>query len=230
MNKFLSSSPFKPAVILLFVTLQVLSCKHEVIVAPEPRLQPCSTDSVYFVNEVFPLIISGCTQVGCHNSDVNTQGSVPLTSYDEIMTEVVAGNAASSQLYKRITATNSTRMPQRPLRELTSDQKLLIQKWINQGALKSDCYSCNDQHYAFNADIKPLIANKCYGCHNDITANGGYDLSVYDSVKVVALNGKLVGSTTWAPNYLAMPRGSGKLPSCQLTQIKKWVEAGAPNN
>lgn len=216
---------------LAILSLGLFSCKHEIPAAQLPvKLQPCSADSVYFVNEIFPLLISSCTQSGCHEADPATAGSDPITNYAQILDLVEPGDAAHSTLYKRIVATNSTRMPQRPLRVLSTAQIQKIEKWINQGAKKNDCYSCRDNYFTYAADIKPLIDNKCYGCHNDISANGGYDLSTYSNVKDIALSNKLSGSVSWLTGFKAMPKGAGKMPDCEITQIKKWVAAGAPNN
>jgi hypothetical protein len=48
-------------------------------------------------------------------------------------------------------------------------------------------------------------------------------------VKVVADNGRLMGSIKQLTGYSAMPVG-GKLADCEITQIQKWVNAGKLNN
>ncbi len=39
-----------------------------------------------------------------------------------------------------------------------------------------------------------------------------------------------MGSVDHLPGYPAMPKGGTKLSDCKLTQIRKWIAAGAPNN
>jgi hypothetical protein len=70
----------------------------------------CSPDTVYFVNDIMPLISSNCTMSGCHDAITHADG-VDLTSYTKIMRYVSAGNASGSKLYKEIIKTGSERMP-----------------------------------------------------------------------------------------------------------------------
>jgi uncharacterized membrane protein len=93
----------------------------------------CNPDSVYFVNQVMPIISSNCTMSGCHDNITHADG-VNLTSYTRIMQYVVPGNPANSKLYKSIIKTDGDRMPPPPMSPLTAAQKALIQKWITQGA------------------------------------------------------------------------------------------------
>jgi hypothetical protein len=34
----------------------------------------------------------------------------------------------------------------------------------------------------------------------------------------------------FAAGYSAMPKGGNKLADCQITQVQKWIQAGALNN
>ncbi|MEO7444152.1 MAG: hypothetical protein ABIT96_03800, partial [Ferruginibacter sp.] len=67
-------------------------------------------------------------------------------------------------------------------------------------------------------------------CHSGGTPSGGIDLSNYTIVKALALNGRLYGAVTHAPGYSPMPKNASKLSACNLSQIRKWIDAGAPNN
>jgi hypothetical protein len=55
-------------------------------------------------------------------------------------------------------------------------------------------------------------------------------LDTYARVKTVADNGKLMGVITHANGFPQMPKGGNKLSDCNIAKIKKWVDAGAPNN
>lgn len=88
----------------------------------------CSPDTVYFVNEILPMITSNCAQAGCHDNITQAEGIV-LNSYSNIMRTVRAGNASNSKLYKEIINGN---MP--PAGSMTQEQIDKIKKWINQGA------------------------------------------------------------------------------------------------
>jgi mono/diheme cytochrome c family protein len=75
-----------------------------------------------------------------------------------------------------------------------------------------------------------LINTYCKGCHNPNSLGGSIDLSAYNGVKAVAINGRLMGSINHASGFVAMPQGGNKLQDCQIQQVEKWIQAGSPNN
>lgn len=188
----------------------------------------CSADSVYFSNDIFPLINSTCATTGCHDAISRREGVV-LTSYTNIKKYVSPGKASGSTLYKVITKTGSERMPPPPASAWTTDQINMLAKWINQGALENSCDRCDTTNFKFTTNIKPIIQNNCVGCHSGSAPSGKIDLSTYSGIQAVALNGKLYGSVSWSAGFSAMPK-SQKLPNCQITQLKKWIDAGSQNN
>lgn len=212
------------------------ACRHEipernaVSVTPPPTTNPCSPDSIYFVNEIMPIISSNCTMSGCHDQASHKDGVV-LTTYANILRYVNPGNASDSKLYTMINRTDNDRMPPPPQAPIPQDQKNKIYKWINQGALYNYCMgNCDTAVFTYSSAIKNTIQNKCVGCHNPSSLGGSVDLSTYTSTRTVALNGKLNGSITQQPGYSAMPKNSAKLSDCEIRQIQKWINAGAPNN
>lgn len=197
---------------------------------PPPPASTCSPDSVYFVNEIMPIISSNCTMSGCHDNITHADG-VNLTTYAKIMQYVTPGNATNSELYKIIIKTDGDRMPPPPMLPLTAEQKAKIQKWINQGAKNNNCTgSCDTTVFTYSGAVKSIMSNKCAGCHNPSNLGGNVDLSAYNGVKTAALNGTLYGSVAHQPQYSAMPKNAAKLPDCEITQIQKWINAGALNN
>jgi hypothetical protein len=196
---------------------------------PPPAVSNCSPDTVYFVNDVFPIISSNCTMSGCHDNISHAEG-VNLTTYARIMQYVKAGNAANSKLYSVITRTGE-RMPPPPMPALTADQKSKIQKWINQGAKNNNCTGrCDTALFTFSGAIKPIMNDKCAGCHNPSNAGGNIDLTTYTGVKAVAANGKLYGSVAQQPGYSPMPKNGIKLSDCEIRQVQKWINGGSLNN
>jgi mono/diheme cytochrome c family protein len=122
-------------------------------------------------------------------------------------------------------------MPPLPHDPLTPDQKNAIYKWIMQGAKNNSCQeSCDSTTFSYSAAIKLLISNFCVGCHSTTGASGGVDLSTYSGVKTKVSDGRLWGAINQLPGYVAMPQNGQRLTDCQLTQFKKWIAAGAPNN
>jgi hypothetical protein len=55
-------------------------------------------------------------------------------------------------------------------------------------------------------------------------------MGTYANDKTIAQNGKLYGSINHSAGYSPMPRGMSKLTNCQVANIKKWIDAGVPNN
>lgn len=109
-------------------------------------------------------------------------------------------------------------------------------------SLNSCYYDAEDELYATDAacdtsatvsyasHIAPLMASYCNSCHSATSPADGVTTENYSGMATVALNGRLYGSVSHAANYKAMPQGGGKLPDCDIAKIKKWVDAGAPNN
>ena len=87
---------------------------------------------VSFSNEVMLIISSNCNQPGCHGG-VETE-EFSMTSYEEVMVHVKAGNGRKSNLYRVITGREDKIMPPEPLNLLTEEQIRTIFVWIEQGA------------------------------------------------------------------------------------------------
>ena len=198
-------------------------------ILPTFNLTPCRTDSIYFQNEIQPLIASGCTTSGCHDAITRASG-VDLSSYAKIMGYVSAGNAGNSKLYKVLIKTGSEKMPLPPLPAFTAAQITSVQKWINQGAKNNVCNGCDTTKFSYSAAVLPIMQTSCIGCHNATSPGGGIDLSTFAQVKIYALNGRLFGSVNHTPGYSVMPKGIPQMPACQIYQIKKWIDSGSPNN
>lgn len=233
--------------VLTVFLLILAACKHEIPIAnpggtgdptggggtggtPVPT-STCSADTVYFQQQVLPLVVSNCAKSGCHDAASHVEG-YNLTTYTNIMKLVKAGNPGSSKLYSVIsTNNNGSRMPPPPAAKMPQDQINLIYKWIQQGAKNNACSeACDTSVFTFSGAIKPILTAQCQGCHNSTSAGGGVDLSAYAGAKTAADNGKLWGAIHKDPGFVAMPPAGSGLTSCQLTQFKKWIDSGAPNN
>ncbi len=231
-------------VMMVVVIASILfACRHEILrdivnnggggngggSYPQP-VSNCSPDTAYFVNDVMPIIASNCTMSGCHDAVTHADG-VNLTSYANVVRYVKPGNAGGSKLYKVLNQTGGDRMPPPPRAALTQAQKDIIAKWINQGAKNNSCVgACDTAVFTYSGAIKNTMTGKCVGCHNPNSLGGNIDLSTYNGVKAVAVNGKLYGSVAQTAGYSPMPKNSPKLSDCEIKQIQKWVNAGSPNN
>jgi len=232
------------ALLCLFV-VAVNSCRHEIPNVPPGNTtggntnnppggaNTCNPDSVYFENDILPLLTSSCGLPGCHDAATRTEG-LNVTTYNGIMNsgKVKAGDIDDSDLIEVIHETDpDDRMPPPPYNPLTADQKAKITKWVQQGARNNKCNSgCDTAQFAYAANVKPIITNRCLGCHSGTFPSAGVSLVNHGDVQTYANSGLLVGTISHAPGYKQMPYGLTKMPDCEITIIRKWVLAGAPNN
>lgn len=220
--------------------LVVSACKHEI---PQPIVLddgngngngagsgiPCDPDSVYFEQQILPLLVSNCSQSGCHNAG-SAQDGIVLTSYSNLM-----NTAGTNELWEVINETDPDKiMPPPPESPLTSAQISLIQTWIQQGAQNNFCDEatgpCDTLNVTYHGTVKPILQAKCVGCHSGASPSAGINLSTWAGVNSTAQAGSLTGSINHLPSYSPMPKSGPKLPPCEIRQIEIWVSQGAPNN
>lgn len=83
---------------------------------------------------------------------------------------------------------------------------------------------------SYQTKVVPILQTNCYGCHSGSAPSGGQLMGTYAADKTMAQNGKLLGVITHATGFSPMPKGGAKLSNCHIAVVRKWVEAGAPNN
>lgn len=211
-----------------FVAVALLltySCKYEYL----------QESTVCFSRDVQPIIVANCTQSGCHNA-VDREKGRDYSTYEGILKDVKAGSYKKSDLYQVIASSFGDVMPPSPYNRLSDDQILTIATWIAEGAGNDTCSVINSTCdtsgvISYATKVRPILQNNCDVCHaGTAQAGGGIVLSTYAGVKEVAQNTTLLGSIQFASGYSAMPKGGSKLSNCNIATIKKWVDAGAPNN
>ena len=212
--------------------LMVTACEHQpkvkisgggVLTPVDSTNNPtnCDPDTVYFVNEILPMITSNCAQAGCHDAITRAEG-VRLDAYNYIKAYTKAGSASTSKLYKEIANGN---MP--PNGSMTADQKAKLQKWINQGAKNNYCNSgCDSTLFTYSGAITKIINTNCIACHN----SGTVLLNSYTNVKTMVDNGRFLGAIKHLSGFQPMPSANMFLSACDTKKIAKWIAAGAPNN
>lgn len=231
--------------LVIFASIAVIqSCKHyPPDITPTPtdttggndtstKKRPCNTDTVYYTKDIQPIFTRYCAGSGCH-SGTRPEGDIDLTTYSKAMAsgKIRPYNSSGSKVYQSIIDTDpNDRMPEAA--PLDAAKIALIKKWIDQGAKDLWCDDmvgpCDTNNVTYSKTITTILTNNCTGCHG---VSGGVTLTNYSGVKTVVDNGKL-----WnAINHLsgvtkAMPNSSTKLSSCNLRQIKIWIDAGAPQN
>jgi hypothetical protein len=229
---------------LVLLTLALASCKHEI---PQPLPPgggngggppvdptPCDPNTVYFVNDVLPFLVSTCAQPDCHDA-VSHQDGVRLYDYAALMGSdvVTPGDPGDSDLYEALTEDDPDKIMPPPSTgiTLTSSQIQMIATWIQQGAQNNSCTAeCDPQNFTFAATVQPIIQQKCQGCHSGSQPDGGLSLTSYSQISSAALSGALMAGLTGTQGVPVMPYGTSGLPQCQIEQIQNWINAGAPNN
>lgn len=204
-------------------------------------INTCDPDTVYFQNQVLPLLQSNCAVSGCHDATTREEG-VQLTDYSSIMKTggVVVGDPNGSKLYTTLFGSGSDDksgksvlediMPPPPRAEFTIDQKNLVKNWILQGAKNNVCDACDTTNVSFKDNVFPLVETYCLGCHSGTSPGGGIYLRDYNDLVAVANNGKLWGSINFETGYSPMPKNANKLSECQLATFRIWIDNGTPNN
>jgi hypothetical protein len=86
---------------------------------------------------------------------------------------------------------------------------------------------CDTTQVRYTTRIIPLLQNNCYACHSTASNVAGLPFDSYESLRPLALNGRLVASINSETN--PMPT-TGLMPLCDRQVIESWVKAGAPDN
>ena len=89
---------------------------------------------------------------------------------------------------------------------------------------------CDSTNVSYSKTIVPIVSSSCNSCHSTARHEGNVITDTYAGLSTVALNGKLWGGVNHEQGFVAMPNGGSKLPTCELAQIKNWINQGAPNN
>jgi len=89
---------------------------------------------------------------------------------------------------------------------------------------------CDTTNVTYSSSVVPILLSNCTVCHGGNTPSAGIKLDTYADVKIQVTNGRLWGAVSQAISFSPMPKNAAKMSTCNLTKIKKWIDAGAPNN
>ncbi len=241
-------SPFILLGALALFVLALGACQHDPII-PDGYIPPidppdtpdvplptreCDPDTVYFLNDILPLLNSSCAIPGCHDPATASDGVV-LSNYNSIINtaDVRPGNPGGSDLYEVITDSDpDDRMPPpgSGVSPLTPDQIMDIFIWINQGALNNGCDGCDTADVTFSASVFPLIQTHCTGCHSGPTPQGGLSLTNYAQISSTANSGLLIHAVEGTGGITPMPLYQPSLSDCAIRTLKIWIADGSPDN
>ncbi len=96
--------------------------------------------------------------------------------------------------------------------------------------------TCDSVDVRYSVEIKSILDQYCQPCHGG-TADAGAGIQLYDYsvISTFALDGQftygtLLSSVLWEGGASKMPQGNPQIDDCSISQIRAWVDAGAPNN
>lgn len=89
--------------------------------------------------------------------------------------------------------------------------------------------TCDSTNVTYSVTVSTILQNNCLSCHAQSNPSAGVILEGYDNVKTYATSGALYGTISYSTGFTQMP-ASGKMSDCNVALIKKWIDAGAPNN
>lgn len=222
------------ASVLVLVTL-LFACRHEPVLvngAPPDVTPPLpGAATICFQTNVLPIFVSNCAKSGCHDAVTKKEG-IQLDNYSGIMQGIKPNDPAGSKYWRVIIETKlEDRMPPPPDAALSTAQKDSIYKWIVQGAWNTtNCaVVCDPLQFSYTTTIRSILNSNCVGCHGAVAPGAGLNLTDYNTVKTIALSGRLLGAVNQQAPYKPMPP-VGKLSDCNIQQLTNWKNAGAPNN
>lgn len=213
-------------------TIIINSCTHQPYVLPTNMRTGDPT--ICFERDILPIFQSNCAKSGCHDASSHRSG-YKLDTYNDIIKKgIVPGNPAASKIWESVSMhTYDVEFMPLDAPSLSATDLDLLQRWIATGAIDSgvtcNTTTCDTANFTYSGAVAPIIQSHCTGCHFSSSSSGG-SLADYNSVQNAAVNGRLIGDISHLAGYNAMPLGGAMLEDCQITQIKKWVAAGAPNN
>jgi len=217
------------AFIFIGALLWLGSCTHQpgVYYDNTPKVSNnCSADTVYFQNDIQPLLNSTCALTGCHDAVTGKEGLV-LTDYAAVMKTggINLQNPAESKIYRVLSKGGDDVMPPPPASPWSSIQQAALLTWISQGALNNACVDtvCDTTQVTFASSVDPIFQNFCYGCHSSTNSSGGVDLTNFSQLFILINNGSLLGSVRHDAGFIPMPVGGNKLSSCAIETIAIWA-------
>ena len=221
---------------------------------------PPPSSPKFYATRVTDILNDNC--LTCH--DETAKGGLRLDSYAAIMAGgadgkvIVPGDPATSMLIQAIRRSGDLKMP--PKRPHGDAEVADLEAWVKAGAVGADPASPQaamapaaptaasapgpnspvlplkvDADF-FENNVRPILANSCYDCHDD-TAKGGLRLDSKAAFEKGGEHGPVVVpgdpdksrliQAVLQTGDLKMPKGGSKLKPEQVATLVEWVKTGA---
>jgi len=89
--------------------------------------------------------------------------------------------------------------------------------------------TCDTTSVTYSKSVAPILSNYCYACHSGSNSQGVI-LNTYTGVNEQVTSGRILHAITQDGTVPAMPPNGGKLSTCDIAIITKWIKTGAPDN
>ena len=103
-----------------------------------------------------------------------------------------------------------------------------------------DAQDKKETRVTWDDQVSAILKQRCATCHNVNKKSGGLDLSTYTNIMLGGASGDVIEIGAAADSYLFMlithesepfmPPNADPIPSPEIETIKKWIDAGAPEN
>jgi hypothetical protein len=100
----------------------------------------------------------------------------------------------------------------------------------NEADLYPQTVECDTLNVSYSLTIASIMSTNCNDCHGGSAPSGNIITDNYDDLKVIASNGRLWGAVNHESGFSPMPKDRPQLNSCDLSQIKIWIDKGALND
>lgn len=90
--------------------------------------------------------------------------------------------------------------------------------------------ACSTSNVTYSVTITDILRNNsCYGCHGTPLSGGApFGLDSYQNL--IAHKDRLLGAISHAPGFAPMPRALPQMSAFEISRVKAWLDAGAPEN
>ena len=203
-----------------------------------------ASGSISYAKDVQPIFDKYCG--ACHHpGGPGTDASgLDLSSYEGVMTGtkfgpiVVPGDALTSNLMAVLENRTdaSIRMPHSNRRDMTKGDRMVLRRWIAEGATKE----------GFEAGPKQVIADLCLDCHHPGGSGyeaSGLDMTSYENLMKGTRHGSIIApGDPFSSNLmvliegratggLKMPHSEHPEPTAKDRQVlRRWIAEGAHDN
>lgn len=100
----------------------------------------------------------------------------------------------------------------------------------NEVELYPQAVECDTLNVGYSQTIASIMSANCNECHSGAAPSGNIVTDNYDDLKIIADNGRLWGAVNHESDFSPMPKDRPQLNSCNLSQIRIWLDNGALND